>query len=198
MVIKRWKRKGFSKINNPHYLIRELGLWWIQIDLISYRCLLEQMRFVIVQQKGEGDDNWKRIKWRIALRPSVDENRPFVCIFLIRTQVGELHSRWQPMVEILHVTPKKLTISLSVMTISPFFFLNNLHIAAPIKITAMIVHIGLYFVHIFRFHVVTSILQATISKGSQTSLYTVSFSLAFFWAMSLAMFSETLLSVTCT
>lgn len=51
-----------------------------------------------------------------------------------------------------------------------FSLADNLHIPAPIKVTAMIVRVGHYFWFIVRIHAVSSILQIDISESSQTSL----------------------------
>ena len=76
-------------------------------------------------------------------------------------------------------------------------FANDLHFAAPIKITTLIGSVCSYFWIVVCLHAVSSILQVTISEDSQASLSIVSLSFADCLAISLSISSEILLSVTC-
>ena len=90
--------------------------------------------------------------------------------------------------------PHKFTLCHSYLSVS---FANDLHLAAPIKITTMIDSVCSYVWIVVCLHAVSSILQVTISEDSQASLSTISFSFSDCLAMSLSISSEILLSVTC-
>ena len=96
------------------------------------------MRFRAVQQKGQGNDDRKRIEWRIAFQLSADENRLFTCTPLIGMQGGGFHKCSQPMIKFsprYSEEPCKFSLCHGYVSDS---LADNLHIAAPIKITAMI------------------------------------------------------------
>ena len=90
--------------------------------------------------------------------------------------------------------PHKFTLRYSDFAIS---LKDNLHIAAPIKIAAMILRASHCSLFIVRIHTVSSILQIDVSKSSKASLSIVSLSFADCLAISLSISFEILLSVTC-
>lgn len=98
----------------------------------------EQIRLRAVQLKGQDNDDRKWIKWRIALQPSADENRLFTCTPLIGMQGGGFHKCLQPMIKFsprYSEEPCKFSLCHDYVSDS---LADNLHIAASIKITAMI------------------------------------------------------------
>ena len=167
------------------------GLLYLMEEISS-----EQIRLRAVQLKGQDNDDRKWIKWRIALQPSADENRLFTCTPFIGMQIGGFYYRLQPMVEFSPCYPEephKFTLCHGYLSVS---LANDLHIATPIKIAAMIGSVCSYFWIVICLHAVSSILQVTIFEDSQASLSEVSFSFADCLAMSLSISSDIFLSVT--
>lgn len=159
--------------------------------------LPEQMCFCAVQQKGQGNDDRKRIEWRIAFQLSADENRLFTCTPLIGMQGGGFHKCSQPMIKFslrYSEEPCKFSLCHGYLSVS---LANDLHIAAPIKIATMILRASHCPLFIVRIHAVSSILQIDVSKSSKASLSIVSLSFADCLAISLSISFEILLSVTC-
>ncbi|ERJ74517.1 hypothetical protein HMPREF0653_02186 [Prevotella disiens JCM 6334 = ATCC 29426] len=107
--------------------------------------LSEQMCFRAVQQKGQGNDDRKRIEWRIAFQLSADENRLFTCTPLIGMQGGGFHKCLQSMIKFsprYSEEPCKFSLRHGYVSDS---LADDLHIATPIKVTAIIVRAGLCF-----------------------------------------------------
>ena len=97
------------------------------------------MRFRAVQQKGQGDDDRKRIERCITFELSVDYDFLLTCNSLIGMQVGGFYYCLQPMVEFppcYTEEPHKFTLCHGNLA---FALADNLHITAPIKVTTMIV-----------------------------------------------------------
>ena len=160
-------------------------------DIIS-----KQISLYAVQQKGQGDDDWKWIERCIAFERSIDNDFFLVSNSFFGMQVGRFHNCLKPMVEFPPCYPEephKFTLCHGYLSVS---FANDLHFAAPIKITTLIGSVCSYFWIVVYLHTVSSILQITISEGSQASLSEVSFSFADCLAMSLSISSDIFLSVT--
>lgn len=132
------------------------------------------MCFRAVQQKRQGDNHWKRIEWSIALHAPADEKSFLSCTPFIGMQVGIFHNRLKPVIEFSPSYPEEpceFTLRHGYLSMS---FSDNLHIAAPSKVTAMIGSVCYGFYVIACFHAVSSILQigfTGLSLRSFLSLY---------------------------
>ena len=137
------KEKG--KIRNNQLVIRVTG----QKYRVYHGCrflqpltkiLPEQMRFCAVQQKGQDDDDRKRIERCITFELSVDYDFLLTCNPLIGVQVGGFYYRLQPMVEFppcYTEEPHKLSLRHSDFAIP---LANDLYFISPIEITTLIVY----------------------------------------------------------
>ena len=97
------------------------------------------MRFRAVQQKGQGDDDRKRIERCITFALSVDNDFLLTCNSLIGMQVGRFNNCLKPIIEFsLRHTEEPHKFSLRHGNLA-FTLADNLHIIAPIKDNAMIV-----------------------------------------------------------
>ncbi|MBW4738161.1 hypothetical protein KZO58_01275 [Prevotella histicola] len=103
------------------------------------------MRFCAVQQKGQDDDDRKRIERCITFELSADYDFLLTCNPLIGMQVGGFYYRLQPMVEFsprYTEEPHEFARRHGYLSVS---LAKYLHIAAPIKETALILRASLRF-----------------------------------------------------
>lgn len=118
----------------------------------------------------QGNNDWEWIKRCITCQLLISDCYPLNCTPFFRMQVGGFYYRLQPVVEFPPCYPEELhkfTLCHGYLSVS---FANDLHFAAPIKITTLIGRVCSYFWIVVCLHAVSSILQITISEGSQASL----------------------------